>query len=198
MFLNLNVNTPVTKTIDAESINTTVNIGGSIFGASGGYQNTFNGKIPVVHIYSRDLSDAEVLQNFNAQSSRYLSNPLTSNAITTTVNATSVAGSISGGGVSVVSGSNSTTLTLSGYTGSIQWQSSTTSSSSGFSNIGSATSATYTATNLSAATYYQAVVTNGVCTSATALKEKATRDAMIKFFIFYPVCVQKPFRRLKC
>jgi Secretion system C-terminal sorting domain len=91
-----------------------------------------------------------------------------SNGSTTTTQAVTlligaVGGSVSGGTL-VSAGSNSTTLTLSGYSGSIQWQSSTDNSS--FSNISGATSATYTATNLSATTFYRAALTNGACTVA--------------------------------
>lgn len=65
------VSTPVTKIVDAQSLTTTVNIGGSIFEGAGGYQNSFNGKIPIVQIYNRDLSVSEVLQNFNNTRSRF-------------------------------------------------------------------------------------------------------------------------------
>lgn len=82
-----------------------------------------------------------------------------------TVSPASVAGSITGAGT-VCSGTNSTLLTLSGYTGSIQWQSSTDNIT--FTNISGATGATYTATNLTATTYYRAVVTSGVCAAAIA------------------------------
>ena len=86
---------------------------------------------------------------------------------TVNVYQTSVGGSV-GGSASVCSGTNSTLLTLTGYTGTIQWQSSTTSTTSGFTNIGTATAATYTATNLTVTTYYRAVLTNGACTAANS------------------------------
>jgi hypothetical protein len=76
----------------------------------------------------------------------------------------SVSGSISGANT-VTSGTNSTVLSLSGHTGSVQWQNSTNGTT--FSNINSATNATYTATNLTATTYYRAVVTSGGCASIT-------------------------------
>jgi uncharacterized protein (TIGR02145 family) len=79
----------------------------------------------------------------------------------------SVGGTISGG-ASVCSGTNSTLLTLRDYTGTIQWQSSTTSSSTGFTDIGGATAATYTALNKTATTYYRAVLTNGSCAAANS------------------------------
>ncbi len=78
----------------------------------------------------------------------------------------SVSGSISGA-ATVCSGTNSTTLTLSGYTGTIQWQSSNALAGT-YANIDGAISATYTATNLTSTTYYKAVVTNGVCSSSTS------------------------------
>ncbi len=89
------------------------------------------------------------------------------NAVATravTVDPPSVAGTISGA-ATVCSGTNSTTLTLSGYTGTIQWQSSTNGST--YTNISGATSATFTATNLTTTTYYKAVLTSGVCAAAT-------------------------------
>jgi hypothetical protein len=82
-----------------------------------------------------------------------------------TVSAASASGTITGAST-VTSGTNSTILTLSGYTGTIQWQSSADNIT--YSNIGSATSATYTATNLTATTFYKVVVTNGVCAAATS------------------------------
>ena len=79
----------------------------------------------------------------------------------------SVGGSILGSAV-VCSGTNSTVLTLSGQTGSItKWQSSLTSNFSTVTDIAS-TLASITATNLTATTYYRAVVTLGSCSSATS------------------------------
>ena len=88
----------------------------------------------------------------------------TTTVSTITVNPISVAGSISGA-ATVCSGTNSTVLTLSGNTGTIQWQSSTNNVT--FTSITGANASTYTATNLTATTYYRAVVTSGVCSSAT-------------------------------
>jgi hypothetical protein len=81
------------------------------------------------------------------------------------INNPSVSGSISGANT-VTSGTNSTVLSLSGHTGSVQWQNSTNGST--FSNIGSATNSTYTASNLSSTTYYRAVITSGGCASVTS------------------------------
>ena len=86
---------------------------------------------------------------------------------TITINPISVAGSISGGGVSVCSdNTNSTTLTLNNYAGSIQWQSS--SDNSNFNNITGANGATYTAFNVTNTSYYRAIVTNGSCSAVVA------------------------------
>jgi 6,7-dimethyl-8-ribityllumazine synthase len=92
-----------------------------------------------------------------------------------TVNPVSVAGSISGA-TTVCGGTNSTVLTLSGQTGSIQWQSSTDNIT--FSDIVGATGTTYTATNLTATTYYQAVVTSGVCAPSTTASVEMTVNSL--------------------
>lgn len=85
-----------------------------------------------------------------------------------TVNPLSVGGSVSGS-ATVCFGNNSTTLTLTGYTGSIiKWQSSTLSDfSSGVSDI-SNTTPSLAVTNLAATSYYRAVLTNGVCSSVNS------------------------------
>jgi hypothetical protein len=57
-------------------------------------------------------------------------------------------------------------LTLTGYTGTIHWQSSTDNVT--FNNIEGATAATYTASNLTATTWYRAVVTSGSTSATTA------------------------------
>ena len=81
---------------------------------------------------------------------------------TITVDPTSIAGT-SSANQTVCVGANVNPLTLIGYTGNIQWQSSTTSSTSGFNNISSATNPALPLGSLSTTTYYQAVVTSGVC-----------------------------------
>ena len=76
-----------------------------------------------------------------------------------------VSGSISGGNVTYCSTTNNTSLILTGFTGTIQRQSSTNNTS--FSNIVGQTSSTYTVTNLSATTYYRAILSSGLCNTAT-------------------------------
>ena len=77
------------------------------------------------------------------------------------VNATTspVAGNITG--ISSVCQGSSSTLSLSGFTGNVQWQSSTNNTT--FSNINGATNATYTTPNLSSTAYYRASVALGNC-----------------------------------
>ena len=90
--------------------------------------------------------------------------PANSSVATVAVNS-ALGGTVSGS-TSVCSGTNSTILTLSGHSGSIQWQSSLNNSV--FDNISSQTSPIFTATDLTATTYYRAVVTNGSCAPANS------------------------------
>lgn len=90
------------------------------------------------------------------------------NAIgTITVSPASVGGSVAGS-ATVCTGTNSTTLTLSGYTGAItRWE----SSLDNFATAGTSISNTITtliATNLTASTYYRAVVASGACTATNS------------------------------
>jgi hypothetical protein len=79
-----------------------------------------------------------------------------------------VGGTIAGS-TSKCAGTNSSTLTLSGHTGSIEkWQSSTSSTfASGVTDIANTTTS-LTATNLNATTYYRAVLQSGTCSSANS------------------------------
>ncbi|MFM7839127.1 MAG: hypothetical protein ACKO6K_06135, partial [Chitinophagaceae bacterium] len=86
-----------------------------------------------------------------------------SDTATILVDSASVGGTVSGS-KTVCTGTNSTTLNLNGYRGTIRWQSSTDNSV--YSYIDGATSTSYTATDLTQTTYYRAVVKNGVCDSA--------------------------------
>ncbi|MFM1947067.1 MAG: Synechococcus phage [Bacteroidota bacterium] len=75
-YLNLfrngvSVATPISSLISAQILSTTLNIGGYVFGGAGGNANTFNGKIPFVTLYNREITPAEVLTNFNAVKTRY-------------------------------------------------------------------------------------------------------------------------------
>jgi hypothetical protein len=94
--------------------------------------------------------------------------PATSIVAGLTVIPKSVEGSISVAAGTICSGS-SKTLTLNGNVGTIQWQSSTTSSTTGFTTIAGAVSNTYTTPPLTTTTYYRALVTSGICSSKTTL-----------------------------
>ncbi|WPR72098.1 T9SS sorting signal type C domain-containing protein [Flavobacterium sp. NG2] len=86
-----------------------------------------------------------------------------SNYITLSIDPTTVAGTASSN-QSICNGSTPSNITLSGNTGTIQWQSSTDSSS--FTNISGATSSTLSSAqmgSLTATRYYRAVVTSGGC-----------------------------------
>lgn len=76
-------------------------------------------------------------------------------------------GTITGGNVSVCTGTNSTTLTLTNMPGTVsKWE----SSLDNFLTAGTAisnTTKTLTVSNLSTTTYYRAVVNNGTCTNLT-------------------------------
>jgi len=83
-----------------------------------------------------------------------------------TENPTSVGGTISGG-TNVCSGTNSTLLTLADHVGSvIKWQYSTDGLV--WEDIANSVSTSYTATDLTVTTQYQAIVKSGECASATS------------------------------
>jgi len=82
------------------------------------------------------------------------------------MNPNSDAGTASASVSTVCTGTNSVLLSLTGYVGTIQWQSSTDNST--FTNLTGETSDTYTATDLTVAMYYRAVVTSGTCSSSTS------------------------------
>ena len=81
-----------------------------------------------------------------------------------TVYSASVGGTASSSAGSICNGST-VTLTLAGYRGSIQWQSSPAGCGS-WTNIGGATSTPYVTAALTSTTCFRARVTNGVCGAA--------------------------------
>jgi hypothetical protein len=95
-------------------------------------------------------------------------------SILVNVSARSVAGTLSGA-TSLCAGTNSAVLTLTGSRGTIQWQSASPLVTSVYTNVSDATnSATYTATNLTATTYYKAIVQNEVCPALATAAIKVT------------------------
>lgn len=148
--------TGTTKTYQWFSNTTASNTGGtSITGATA---TSFTPPTNVVGtryyycVVNSTTSSVTTTQSSNVSGAVIVSNP-------------SVAGTITGAN-SVTSGTNSTVLTLSGHTGSIQWQISTDGTS--FNPISGAVNASYTATNLSATSHYRALVTSGGCSSVTS------------------------------
>jgi autotransporter-associated beta strand protein len=84
------------------------------------------------------------------------------------VNQTSVGGTASAATSPICSGS-STTVSVSGSTGTIQWEQSA-DGSSGWANVtggSGGTTSTYTTPSLTSTTYYRAIVTSGACSSDT-------------------------------
>jgi gliding motility-associated-like protein len=90
---------------------------------------------------------------------------VTSNVTVFTVDPLPVFGTASG--TATVCSGSSTTLSLAGSTGAIQWQQSA-NGTSGWSNVSGGsgpTTASYTTAGLTATTFYRAVVSSGVCTA---------------------------------
>lgn len=97
---------------------------------------------------------------------------------TITVTPASVAGTVTPA-LAEVCLNTGTTLTLSGYIGSIQWQ---TNSSGSWQNITGATFETYNTPNLTKATSFRAVITNGTCSSAISNEVAITLDQVLPTF----------------
>lgn len=91
----------------------------------------------------------------------------TRSSVAVTVSAAPVGGAVSGA-ANICAGSNTATLTLNSYSGTIvRWESSTDNFATAPSTI-SNTSNTLTVNNLAATTYYRAVVSRGACGSANS------------------------------
>ena len=103
-----------------------------------------------------------------------------SNIVTVTVDPTSVAGTASATSGTVCSGSG-TTVSLTGNTGSIQWQQSLNGTTN-WTDISGETSASLTSGNLTATSYYRAIVTSGVCSSATSNVVTVTVNANSTYY----------------
>jgi hypothetical protein len=98
-----------------------------------------------------------------------------STTATVTVSPTSVGGTATAAASTICSGS-STTVSVSGNTGTIQWQQSA-NGSTGWSTVtggNGGTTSTYTTPNLSTTTYYRAVVTSGACSSVNSTTATVT------------------------
>ena len=90
---------------------------------------------------------------------------VTSSVSAVTINPVTVAGTASAISTNICSGTTAS-LSLSGNTGTIQWQSSANNST--WTNITGETAVSLTTPALTATTYYRAVVTSGVCSAANS------------------------------
>ena len=103
----------------------------------------------------------------------------TSNVVSVSVSPTSVAGTASG--TSTICSGTGTTVSLNGNVGTIQWQQAS-SASGPWTNVSGGSSATLATGNLTATTYYQAVVTSGVCGSATSNVVTVTVNTNVTYY----------------
>jgi len=103
--------------------------------------------------------------SFDCVVSGTCSSPATSSGAILTVSPTSVGGTASATASSVCNG-DSTTITLSGSLGVIQWQSSIDNAT--YANIGNATNTAVSTGPLVVSTYYRAVVISSPCSAATS------------------------------
>jgi hypothetical protein len=112
------------------------------------------------------VSNLIVTTSYRAVIGNSTCNSINSSIATITVSTTSLGGTVAGS-ATVCSGTNSTTLTLSGHTGTIvRWESSINNFATAGTPIANTTT-TLTATNLTATTNYRAVLTSGSCTAAS-------------------------------
>jgi hypothetical protein len=117
------------------------------------------------------------------------SSPSAGNISLTTTNATTktiavsgevISGGIIAGSASVCTGTNSTVLTLSGHTATIEkWQSSTSSTFASAVTDISNTNTTHTASNLSTTTYYRAKLLNTCPVYSTIAKVTVSPDPVV-------------------
>ncbi|MEP2512455.1 MAG: DUF6443 domain-containing protein, partial [Reichenbachiella sp.] len=144
-----------------------VSISGAITGPSNWQKQTWNGSSwsswgdlsGTSNTYS--FSNIQQTTRFRAE---YGNCNIFSSYTTVTVNPTTVGGSISNSGSDTGCGSISTTLTLSGHTGSVlKWQK-TTNEGISWTNITN-TSTTYNVSGVTQATMYRAQVKSGLCSS---------------------------------
>ncbi len=114
---------------------------------------------------------------FRAQVTSGVCSAANSGTVTITVDAASVGGTASALPTAVCSGSTSV-LSLTGQTGTIQWQSSTDNAT--WANVAGgsgATTASYTSATLTQTTYFRALVTSGVCSAAASGSASVTVTA---------------------
>lgn len=185
--------TSVTVAVDAQSVAGTLSGPGSNVGYNKATSLTVTGNTGTLVWYSSTdnsnfsviagQTSASYMPTLTATTYFYVtatsgnSDPATSSTVTVTVDPASVAGTITGNRT-VVLGTNNTTLTVSGNTGTIQWQSSTDNVT--FTNIAGATNTSYNAVNLMVTTYYRVVVTNGASDAAISPSVTMTVISYVK------------------
>ena len=165
-----------TVTVDPTSVGGSVAGGTTICSGSSSGLLTLSGQIGTVSKWQYSVSPFSIWTDIANTTTSYTSGSLTqttqfravvqsgtcaaanSASTTVTINPASVGGNVAGS-VTVCEGTNSSTITLSGYTGSIlKWQSSTVADfSTGLTDIANTTTS-LTATNQITTTYYRAVV----------------------------------------
>ncbi|MEK0423245.1 MAG: hypothetical protein RLZ95_1155, partial [Bacteroidota bacterium] len=96
---------------------------------------------------------------------------LPSNELFVSVDQPSVPGNISPSTQDICIGNTPTPISLTGYVGTIQWQSSTTNSSGTFTNMVGETNNGLVASSIDNTTtkYYQAIIKNGVCPATPSI-----------------------------
>jgi hypothetical protein len=117
---------------------------------------------------SLSLTGLTLTDNGNLYRCLLNSGAITSNSASLSVNAASVAGTISSD-QAICSSASAANITLLGNTGIIQWQ--VSSDNSSFANITNATASPLTSAqigSLSATRYYRSVVTSGVCSATNS------------------------------
>ncbi|GEP51277.1 hypothetical protein FNO01nite_19490 [Flavobacterium noncentrifugens] len=163
----------------AACINTTAVIGTSSGGLNVAYQwysNTVNNNTTGTLIsgatnayYSPPTNIAGVKYYYAVTKANNLTcAAITTNAVAVTVNPLSVGGTASV--AKTICSGTSTGLTLSGQTGTVQWQQSVDGTSNWVNVIGGsgAATASYTTANLTTNTYFRTAVTSGECSSVNS------------------------------
>ncbi|MCX6181389.1 MAG: gliding motility-associated C-terminal domain-containing protein, partial [Bacteroidetes bacterium] len=137
--------------------------------------NNFSSKTAIANVTaSQSYLNVTATTKYRAIIKSGTCSSVTSAEATITVDPVSVGGTVSAN-TTVCSGSNSGTLTLSGYTGSITgWESSTDnfSTSTTIANV----TASQSYLNLTATTKYRAIIKSGTCSSVTSAAATITVD----------------------
>jgi hypothetical protein len=173
--VTVNVNTaPIGGSLNATA--NTICIGDSVDLTLSGYSGSIQWQLSVNGTTWNNISGAissayhtgalTSTKYYRAVLSNGVCTPIYSNVATIVVNPISHAGTVSANKTEICIGDNAA-LALLGYTGSIQWQSS--SDSLVWTNISGANAAGYNTGAISIKMYYRAIVTSGICSSDTSV-----------------------------